>query len=572
MRETSCAVSMEFIDLTAADDAKYSSASAQSISKYYFTDDTVSHNYATSELNQFILDGTKSLLSTDNTFGWYSEDKSNNQTAYSTPQVLHIKFDSLHSTSGLTFIFDESVPKAFSVVYKNNDMIVAHQDYSGEPNTNYIYCKCRAINYNEIVLTVTETQMPDTFVKLSYILYGRQVHWAGAEIQDAKITEQIDTTSTTVAINTATISIIDTANDFDLAAEDGEWNFLQIGQNFKITEYVNDKEYFIGNMFLKKYTASKNILTFTLNDMLTFLDNGTFTDGEMYENKNARELITQILDDNGLVTYEISDDIAEHTVTGYLAPQTHRKALQQVLFAIGAVADTSRRDNIKIFMPKLGANYYIDRSRKFDQTKVTLSEYVSGVSTTYTEYMESDKLKTIVKPTLYPAGIYTINFTAPYYNYIIEGATLLESALNHVKINVETEGNVSISGYGYDTVQQTYNINASQISAGEHTNIKSLSKMTLFEYPMVKNKQLLSNYQLRKTVNMKYISENERVGDWVLVEQRDYIGQVIVTKIISQTIDLTGGFLTTAKCVGWDSQSTDFAYTGEIYAGERGLI
>ena len=45
-----------------------------------------------------------------------------------------------------------------------------------------------------------------------------------------------------------------------------------------------------------------------------------------------------------------------------------------------------------------------------------------------------------------------------------------------------------------------------------------------------------------------------------------------ITGIMGQSIDLTGGFIATAKCRGYSKVVTEMYYTGEIYAGDRGII
>lgn len=58
--------------------------------------------------------------------------------------------------------------------------------------------------------------------------------------------------------------------------------------------------------------------------------------------------------------------------------------------------------------------------------------------------------------------------------------------------------------------------------------------------------------------------------NWVNV--REIGGHMATTLIESQSVDLTGGYIATAKCRGYSVVTKDPAYTGEIYAGERGLI
>ena len=69
---------------------------------------------------------------------------------------------------------------------------------------------------------------------------------------------------------------------------------------------------------------------------------------------------------------------------------------------------------------------------------------------------------------------------------------------------------------------------------------------------------------------MKYLEQREQVGNWINIESMT--GSISTTLIESQSVDLTGGYIATAKCRGYSTLVTDLAYTGEFYAGERGLI
>ena len=77
---------------------------------------------------------------------------------------------------------------------------------------------------------------------------------------------------------------------------------------------------------------------------------------------------------------------------------------------------------------------------------------------------------------------------------------------------------------------------------------------------------LLRYYKLRKEINLKYIIEKEQSGDWVAVN--NVRGQSATSLVEIQSIDLVGGFLSTATCCGYSVVVTDYAFTGtELYAG-----
>ena len=143
---------------------------------------------------------------------------------------------------------------------------------------------------------------------------------------------------------------------------------------------------------------------------------------------------------------------------------------------------------------------------------------------------------------------------------------------NYLIIHMEAAGECVISGRKYANTAFTYQKNVPLLEAGETESLKKFTDCTLHnaeKLPVIAD-SLLSYYALRKKVDMKYLEEQEQVGNWVNIESMN--GSTSMTLIESQNVDLTGGYIAVAKCRGYSTVVTDTAYTGEIYAGERGLI
>ena len=88
--------------------------------------------------------------------------------------------------------------------------------------TSLVFCCVNQVeNYGKIIIEFVKTRLPNRYVKLQYILYGRYISWKDDLIQTGKVLEEIDETSATLSINTAEISIIDENNDFDIENEGG---------------------------------------------------------------------------------------------------------------------------------------------------------------------------------------------------------------------------------------------------------------------------------------------------------------------------------------------------------------
>lgn len=69
-------------------------------------------------------------------------------------------------------------------------------------------------------------------------------------IKTAKIHEEINEISTTLSINTASISILDAKNDFDISNENGSWRSVQKTQEVTFTENKDGVDISVGTFSL----------------------------------------------------------------------------------------------------------------------------------------------------------------------------------------------------------------------------------------------------------------------------------------------------------------------------------
>lgn len=85
--------------------------------------------------------------------------------------------------------------------------------------------------------------------------------------------------------------------------------------------------------------------------------------------------------------------------------------------------------------------------------------------------------------------------------------------------------------------------------------------------------ELLENYSLRQKANIEYICGEEKVGEWVGIQDTINPDRIAVTRIAKQTIDLTGGFLAKAECVGYSTLTTEIIEmgNGELIMGDNVL-
>jgi len=566
---------MVFADVTAVADSTPSTTSNQDFADVMLLKGNVSvSDYGTMELNQFILDGSKVIMDNPDDIAFMSEYQSDGNCGFTNNPVVTIAFTQQHTSAGITLDFENDYPAEIVVTWYTleGEKINSKTFY---PSNSSFFCQNQVENYGKITIEFVKTRLPYRYAELQSILYGMEIEWTGSDIQSAKVTEDVDVTSSTLSINTASISIVDTKNDFDIENEDGAWKSIQKTQEVTLTEYVNNESVPCGVFFIDGKSFSKNIASFDLIDRIGLMDNYTFDQGEMYSNKPIGEIMESIFACANITDYTIDEDVYNLTVSGTLEIQTCREALQMCCFTVGALADDSRTGTIRIYKPDRYVKYTIPISRKFSgNTQVSLKEYVSGISITSNVYALSGNDSKIYEGEL-PAGDTRIELSNPYEPSTVTASsgTIKEAKAYYVIVSMESAGTCTITGKQYNKTTVATTVNEEHIEANEVANIKEFGDLTLHnaEVLMDTASRLLQYYNLRKEISLKYILDKEQSGDWVAINNVKGISSMSL--IESQSIDLVGGFLSEATCCGYSTVVTEYAFAGaEIYTGERGLI
>lgn len=573
---TYCRAKMKFIDVTALSDATVTTDNNQSIGSVgLFADQTKQSDYGTFELNQFILDGSKSVLPENpNDIAFWSEALSKADCTFETNPKITITFKEQHTSAAITLYFEDEPPAELKITWYTiaGTKLITETFY---PDSLIYVCNTQVQNYGKIEIEFVKTTFPQRYIKLQYILYGKYIVWDKDMIQTAKVQEDIDVTSATLSINEADISIVDMNNDFDAENENGAWKSVQKTQEVTLSEYKDGNMIPMGAFFIDAFSFAKNIAKFKLIDAIGLLDKYTFYEGQIYNSVRAEVILKEIFSTAGIVKYTIDKEVGNTLLSGYLAIQTCRKALQQVCFACGAVADDSRSDTIKVYKPDRYVKSTVGTDRKFNgNTKVSLEKYISGVNIEMKNYALEYEESDIYKDAL-PAGDTKITFSNPYLPTSIKttAGTLREVKTNYLIINMPDAGQCQITGIEYSNTTFSYEKRVDKIEAGETENIKKYGGCTIYNADILPDiaDYLLGYHALRKKVGMKYLVDLEQVGNWANINSIG--GKTSTTLIENQTLDLTGGFIATATCRGYSIVVTEDVFAGtELYTGGDVLI
>ncbi|MBE5867993.1 MAG: hypothetical protein E7293_03420 [Lachnospiraceae bacterium] len=562
---------MEIIDTSAIEDGVISSESNAEIGELQLLKEkAVVPTYGIPDLNAFLLDGSQSIMEDATEIPFISDMVSENDCTFLENPVIAVAFTAAHTSAGITLHFVKDYPAELIIAWYDLDgfLITSATFY---PDALEYFCKCQVSDYGKVIIEFVKTRLPGQRVHCRYVMYGKEMDWASDTIKEASIDEEIDITSSTIPINSASISIVDRDNEFELSNQRGLWRSIQKKQRLTITEVVSGKAVTCGVLYIDSWRSTGNIVRFSLIDRMGLIDKTLYYAGQIFTDVIAGDIIDSIMLSAGVEDYTVSDEVRNVLLTGYLPICTHREALQQVVFACGAVVSCCRSGSIYIYMPDRYADSTIGTDRKFMGTTIEIDDYVSGVSIGYKRYRLKDEVVEIFEDVL-PAGNSLIEFTDPYTDIEISAGSILEASTNYVKVRMEEPGKVVVSGKKYETIEVTHTVSVEHIEAGEEANIISYEGCTLFNAVRVKEvaERILSYYQLRQIVSLRYLLDEEKAGDWVNIV--DVRGNIATSGIMRQSIDLTGGYIASAICRGYSKVTTESAYTGEIYAGERGLL
>lgn len=523
--------------------------------------------YGTLEQDYFVLDGSMPELpdEPDGIPFWSSALSDGNGNFQNNP-VLTVLFTQNHTSTGLTFHFIGELPLQFQVRwYDLSGNMIALKSF--QPDSRDYYARNLVENYGRLEVEFQKAR-PYRYVKLWGIDYGVVVTWGENDIKTASLVEETDPISNTLKINKLTFQFVDRANEFNLANSEGLHKALQKKQHIAPYEIVDGERLYLGRYFLTTPSSDKSLAKMEATDYIGLLDGADFKGGRVYNGELAGNVLADIFAGTD-IPFEVAEDVAETPLYGWLKIQTRRKALREVLFACGAVAETARRDNVWIYKPTRLIRSDIPRSRKFS-TATKQDTYISEVSIKFTEYTEGTEEKELVKETTYPAGVNEVKFNSPVSDLRISAGEIVEAKTNYIIFRLAEEAAVTIYGKQYSKQDITVSSDVGQLKAGENPKAKSFSG-TLFNYSQAKviSQAILDYYQLSLILNIKYLAGNERPGQWAAVENTLEGRGGYAAGLESIKTDLTGGYISTAQLRGYYRYVSEYYYTGmELYTGE----
>lgn len=330
-------VKIVYLDVApgASDDAEIvtSSQDAESTPDLLIPGSSNSKNYITLEHNLWVLDGTFEPYDGGN-IAFRSNALSGSDGMFANPPVIEVDFDNQYTSLGISLNFvGDAFCDSLNIKWYQGNTLLDSKDF--EPDSFSYFCENTVTAYNKIVITIYKTSIPERRARIDRILFGLVRTFYRDELRtgSVRLQQEIDHTGRTLPAN---------ALDWTLSSKDDAEYIFQARQ--PVSAY--DDNTILGAFYITgSDRLASNIYDVSCTDAIGVLDEAPFTDA-YYSNKNAFDLAQEIC---APFVVDMEASLKTKTVSGVIVGQTKRGALQQLCFAIGAIADTSGTEKIHIF-------------------------------------------------------------------------------------------------------------------------------------------------------------------------------------------------------------------------------
>lgn len=423
-------------------------------------------NYANPcEFYQTVLDGeAEPIPSSLQDMGYWSEQITLNDGSFASPIRLEFSAPELFSSSGITLEFDTLNgihPTRMLVEWYNGEDLLSSMEF--EPDSALYFCKNRVDLYNRLHITVYSLNMPYNRLKIRSIQYGFVLEIDAEDITRISLEQKIDVLSAELPISTVSYAFKSSK-----------------GADFIFQEKQPITVMFDGDVISKCFVKSAKRLdkfnwSVKAEESVGLLEQGKFLGG-IYVRKNAKQLIDEIML-SAKVDYEIDNIEDEVYVSGYLPISSCRLALQQVLFAIGAVIKTASREKPLITRLDDEVSQEITLDRIGQGQAYNSNNIVTAVEVVSHQYVLSQDEKEVYKSNGASQTNVLVEFIEPLSDLRIEDGVILESGVNYALINAGE--NCVLYGKPYVDTRHTLSQRNPNTGYANAENIVRIDKATL---------------------------------------------------------------------------------------------
>lgn len=412
-----------------------------------------------------LLDGTSSSIQELHTsVGLWSKTQSRADKTFATSPYIMVTLSEILTFSTLTIQFDEQnniYATSVSVTYYDkNGNTLSEKNFS--PDTAVYICRNYVQNCYKVKIEFNSLNLSGNRLRLQNIKIGSIPIFKRNNIKAASISDSISLISTTVPIGTFSTTLVGQELD--------DWR----GAEKKIIPYFDDEKQ--GEYFVEKVEKLSNMTySITARNHISWLDNATFYGGVYKGEKTVANMVVEICSTVN-VPITVEPTLQGIVFFGYIPVCSCREALQQVLFAVGAIAVSDYNGGIIIKFPVTTKTQDIYETRIKQNSKLETTNNLRSVTITVHDYKIQSPSEIV---TLYEneaeadVGNVTVLFEEPCYMLGITNGTILERGSNFAKIRAN-RGCV-LTGHKYH--HTTYEIKKSNPTANKYISYDvSISK------------------------------------------------------------------------------------------------
>ena len=446
-------------------------------------------NYATVELNSYILGGNKKLFP-DNEEE-YVKDKftsaniSDENCNYSVYPTINIQFTNLQTLAGLTFIFDEinkNFPALMKITGYDGETVIKE---STEQPRGFNHISDSFENVRALKIEIMQSNLPMLRAIVSRIYFGIMKEFDESQTSKAEQSYSISPINNNLYKSDFKITLDNFDLQYNIDNKQGIYTFLTEQQPISVEYSLDGEEWIKAGEYLTsgKAKISNNLATIESVDQVQFMNDTYKKDVYRTEAISLYDLAQNVLLDfgwaansDGEYPFEIDESLKSITTVGTLPMASYAECLQIIASAGGVTLYVDDRGYICLKpLPTEVADesYVIDFNTVSNYPEPEEIEPLSQVEVAIHNYSLEAEAKELYKGEYVIEGTQTLqieyNLSTNQSATIPSGLTLNASRFygRYCELDVTGTGTFEIIVSGTQIVDNTSTLTVVNQEAGE---------------------------------------------------------------------------------------------------------
>ena len=494
------------VSLKLTDPEAYEDSSATDNGKVYFADTNYIvldgnkniHRYATLEMNQWVLDGSREIVPNSNygEVGYVSSAICGVDNSFTTNPIVSIGFSKVHTNllQGITIRWSEFLgeyAEDFIITTYNGDTVVTQKSVTGNKDVLSIIA-FDIVNYNKITIEIVKWSTANHRARIDEIFIGILHIFSKADVFSYSASHSVDPISAELPKSEVSFSIDNIDGKYNPYNTEGLSKYLierqeiDVRYGYKLSggiEWIKGGKFYISEWNAKQGGTSAD---FKARDLLEFMT-GTYYKGLYVPNGTSLyNLANNVLKDadlpinsDGSVKWVIDERLKDIYTIAPLPIDTHANCLQMIANASESVFYQDRDGVLRLGSIPTGDNpdYNITLFNSYSKSDLSLSKPLKQVDVPCYSYSIAAEPTELYKGTVNLSGTtdltITYSGTATNVTSSITGGTLVSALYysNACVLKITATGDVNITITGYALESSSINIVTSSGVSGETVSI-----------------------------------------------------------------------------------------------------